>query len=299
MKPPKWFNDALKVPYESTSIQVEQARTHYLLWKDDDDQHKNPGLVFVHGHGAHAHWWTFIAPFFLSHYRVAALDLAGAGDSDHADQYTSEGFSRQVMAVIDDADFGDDAIVVGHSFGGFVALQAGLRYYDRLSGIVMADSAVHPPDFNWEHRFSNSPIRPKHIYKTFEAALARFRLMPPQDCENNYLLDYIGRHSLKKEKGGWAWKFDGQMFEKFTPENNTHERLASLKCRVGIIYGEDSELFTQDIADFMFEVLDQSVPFTCIPCAQHHLFLDQPLAFVSSLRTLLAEWRHSKPQRQQ
>jgi hypothetical protein len=39
------------------------------------------------------------------------------------------------------------------------------------------------------------------------------------------------------------------------------------------------------------------VPFAGIPEAQHHLFLDQPLAFVSALRTLLAEWRHSRPDR--
>ena len=31
--------------------------------------------------------------------------------------------------------------------------------------------------------------------------------------------------------------------------------------------------------------------------ADRALFLDQPLAFVSALRTLLAEWRHSKPNR--
>jgi hypothetical protein len=47
----------------------------------------------------------------------------------------------------------------------------------------------------------------------------------------------------------------------------------------------------------MFRVLDESVPFVGIPDAQHHVFLDQPLAFVSALRTLLAEWRHSKPNR--
>ena len=76
-----------------------------------------------------------------------------------------------------------------------------------------------------------------------------------------------------------------------------HEELARIKCRVGVIYGEHSDLFSQDIADYMFKVLDESVPFFGIPEARHHLFLDQPLAFVSALRTLLAEWRHSKPNR--
>ena len=96
---------------------------------------------------------------------------------------------------------------------------------------------------------------------------------------------------------GWTWKFDDSLFQKFDFGNNMHEDLANLKCRVGVIYGEESYLFSQDIADYMFKVLDESVPFVGIPEAQHHLFLDQPLAFVSSLRTLLAEWRHSRPLR--
>jgi len=40
------------------------------------------------------------------------------------------------------------------------------------------------------------------------------------------------------------------------------------------------------------------VPFMALPEAQHHVFLDQPLAFVAALRMLLAEWRHSRPDRQ-
>ena len=121
--------------------------------------------------------------------------------------------------------------------------------------------------------------------------------MPPQDCNNAYILDHIGRHSITEVEGGWSWKFDDSLFQKFEFGTNQHEDLANLKCRVGVIYGEESYLFSQDIADYMFKVLDESVPFVGIPEAQHPLFLDQPLAFISSLRTLLAEWRHSRPLR--
>jgi pimeloyl-ACP methyl ester carboxylesterase len=47
----------------------------------------------------------------------------------------------------------------------------------------------------------------------------------------------------------------------------------------------------------MFRMLDESVPFVTVPETHHHLFLDQPLAFVAALRTMLAEWRHSNPHR--
>jgi len=126
--------------------------------------------------------------------------------------------------------------------------------------------------------------------------LERFRLMPPQECDNDFILEFIGRHSLMEVDGGWTWKYDDQMMNKFRFGDQT-EALASLQCRVAVIYGEQSALFTQEIADYMFEVLDSSVPFVAIPEADHHLFLDQPLAFVGALRTLLAEWRHSRPHR--
>lgn len=143
----------------------------------------------------------------------------------------------------------------------------GLLHHERLDGIVLVDSAVRPPDFQWERDPRRSPIKPKRIYENFDEALSRFRLMPPQDCSNAYILDYIGRHSLKEVEGGWTWKFDDEMFN---------------KCEFG---------------DNMHEELDESVPFVGIPEAQHHVFLDQPMAFVSALRTMLAEWRHSKPDR--
>ncbi len=233
----------------------------------------------------------------MDHYQVAAIDLSGAGDSGYREKYSPEGFAAEVNGVADDAGFGNDAVIVGHSFGGFITLKTGLLFNDRITGVVLVDSAVRPPDFEWERDPKRGPIKAKRTYDDFESALARFRLMPPQDCNNQYILNYIGRHSIMQTDTGWTWKFDDGMFRKFDFGSTMHEDLANLKCRVGVVYGEESYLFSQDIADYMFKVLDESVPFVGIPEAQHHLFLDQPLAFVSSLRTLLAEWRHSRPQR--
>jgi pimeloyl-ACP methyl ester carboxylesterase len=293
-EPPGWFSRALEVAPVSRRISVDGATIHYLLWGGDATK---PGLVLVHGNGAHAHWWSFLAPFFLDHYRVAAIDLSGMGDSGHRAHYTPESFAAEVVAVIDDAHFGADTIVVGHSFGGFVTLKTGLLHAERLAGIVLVDSAIRPPDFSWERDPKRSPVRPKRVYPDFESALSRFRLMPPQDCDNQYILDYIGRHSIRATEGGYTWKFDDGLFRKFRFANMVDD-LANLRCRVGVIYGENSYVFSQDIADFMFKVLGQSVPFAAVPEAQHHLFLDQPLAFVAALRTLLAEWRHSRPMRE-
>ena len=47
----------------------------------------------------------------------------------------------------------------------------------------------------------------------------------------------------------------------------------------------------------MFELLGKAVPVSGVPEAQHHVMLDQPLAFVAALRALLADWNHSRPNR--
>jgi pimeloyl-ACP methyl ester carboxylesterase len=47
----------------------------------------------------------------------------------------------------------------------------------------------------------------------------------------------------------------------------------------------------------MYGLLNRQVPFIGIPEARHHVMLDQPLAFVAALRTMLQEWRYSEPAR--
>ena len=58
---------------------------------------------------------------------------------------------------------------------------------------------------------------------------------------------------------------------------------------MGLIYGEDSELFSQRTLDYMRELIPQEFPAVGIADAQHHVFLDQPLAFVEALRTMCRE----------
>jgi hypothetical protein len=55
-------------------------------------------------------------------------------------------------------------------------------------------------------------------------------------------------------------------------------------------------LATADIGAYMYEQLGRVAPVIEVPLAHHHVMLDQPL-LVTGLRTLLADWNHSVPQR--
>ncbi|MEO0982491.1 MAG: alpha/beta hydrolase [Pseudomonadota bacterium] len=297
---PDWFVEAVSAPYETDYVEVEGARVHYQRW----GKRGAPGLLLVHGNGAHAHWWDFIAPYFAERYNVAALTFSGMGDSDRREAYDMGTFSIEQIAVAEAAGlFEADVkpVIVAHSFGGFVTLRTGAEHGARFSGVVIVDSPVNPPDR--PHDGPPRRARANRIYPDLKTALARFRLAPPQPCENHYVMDYIARWSLAKTEtpegaSGWTWKFDPAIWRRFEAGKEPADMLRATKCRIALMRGEESVLVPDEVEDYMHALLGRQAPFISIPHARHHVMLDQPLAFVSALRTLLGEWDHSDPHRE-
>jgi len=286
---PNWFTRAIETPFEDRFVQVEGCRIHYLRW----GQAGKPGLLLVHGGFAHAHWWDFIAPFFTDRYCVAAIDLSGMGDSGYRQNYSGKTYAKEVMAVCADAGFAPRPVVVGHSFGGLVALKTGVLYGPKLTGVVLADFPIRPPEIQKEHESRVSLVKPKETYANHEAALKRFRLIPPQPSTNQFILEHIATHSLTRVNGGWSWKFDDKIFDRFKA-GKISEELSHVNCHLGVIYGERSALFPRPIIDYMSTLLPNRVPVISIPGAYHHLFLDKPFAFRKALEKLLAAWKRPR-----
>ena len=64
------------------------------------------------------------------------------------------------------------------------------------------------------------------------------------------------------------------------------EDYQALNMKLGVIYGGDSELFSKRTLEYMRELVSSDFPAVEIPNAQHHVFLDQPLAFIDALRQM-------------
>jgi len=60
-------------------VTVAGCRIHFLHWTRAPARPGKRGLLFVHGGGAHSHWWSYIAPYFIRDFRVAAIDLSIGG----------------------------------------------------------------------------------------------------------------------------------------------------------------------------------------------------------------------------
>jgi pimeloyl-ACP methyl ester carboxylesterase len=291
---PAWFRRALSVPFADEHTVVAGAAVHYLAWGEPGRR----GLVFVHGGGAHAHWWTHVAAPFADDFRVLALDLSGHGDSDHRPGYSLAQWTEEVMAVADAGGVDGPPVIIGHSMGGFVTIATAALHPDRLAGAIVCDSPVAAPDPEVNAAQLGSAFGVPRTYATLEAALARFRTVPPQDHYLDYVVDHVARHSARRVEGGWQWKFDRQIFAQFAGglRSSALPYLPLVRCRLALLRSETG-LVTADIGAEMYEQLGRVAPVIEIPEAGHHAMLDQPLLLLTAVRTLVADWDHSDPHR--
>jgi pimeloyl-ACP methyl ester carboxylesterase len=138
-----------------------------------------PALVFVHGWSCDRSYWRYQLPAFEANHRVVAVDLAGHGASGVGrSSWTMPSFGADVAAVIDDLDL-DDVVLIGHSMGGDVVVEAALILGTRIAGIVWVDvyGALDAPRSRDD---IESFIRPfRGDFATATRAFVRERLFDP------------------------------------------------------------------------------------------------------------------------
>lgn len=290
---PAWFDAAIAAPSEEASVHVDGADIRYSAWGKRGDR----GLLFVHGGRAHRNWWRPFAPFFSDHFRVAALDISGMGDSGWRDNYTLNGTIDEVFAVIDAAGLNARSrpIIVGHSFGGWITLAAVEREGEKLSGAVIVDSPIAKPDPDEGYTIKTAPkdkaapVRPNRVYETMEQPISRFRFLPNQPCAADYLVDYIAREGLKAVDGGFAWKFDPAHGSNYHIHFERDLFLAA-RCPLAFIYGEQSKFAHGEGFEHLRAQSRGRAPLIEMPGVHHHLMMEEPVAFATTLRTLLQCW---------
>jgi len=136
-----------------------------------------PALVFVHGWSCDSSYWDGQVRHFGKEYKVVTVDLAGHGESglDRA-EWTIEAFGRDVASVVKQLEL-DEVILVGHSMGGDVIVEAVKELRGRVGGLVFVDS------FRNLRRLSEEQIQQivGPFRKDFEGATSRFvrRLFAP------------------------------------------------------------------------------------------------------------------------
>lgn len=98
-------------------------------------------FVCLHGLVDTMDVWSRLAPHLATRGRVVLLDQRGHGVSDAPEgPYRREDLAVDVVAVLQRLGM-DQAILVGHSMGGIVAMTAALAWPERISGLLLLGTA--------------------------------------------------------------------------------------------------------------------------------------------------------------
>ena len=149
--------DAVHGPYARLGPPDAPVKLYYY------EEGKGPPLLLIHGFGASTYTWRHVAPELAKSYRVIAVDLKGFGQSDKPfdGRYSVYDQAELLAQLIEDKDL-RDLTLVGHSFGGGVALLLALEANQRLDGritrLVLLDSIAYPQNIPVFFRLLDVPL---------------------------------------------------------------------------------------------------------------------------------------------
>jgi pimeloyl-ACP methyl ester carboxylesterase len=101
-----------------------------------------PTVLFTHGYQASGAMWDPQRKALEGRYRVITWDLRGHGDSTDSleeSHYSQELMLEDMGALIDEAG-ASQAVLVGHSLGGFTSLRFYLQHPERVRALVLVGS---------------------------------------------------------------------------------------------------------------------------------------------------------------
>lgn len=211
-------------------------------------------LVCIHGITAQHRMFNDLALNLGEEYELVGVDLRGRGDSAKPDSgYGLDAHAGDVARVLDHLGL-EDAVLVGHSMGAFVGLQAALSYPDRIRSLVLLDGGWPRQETAAEEMTEEQQKEAEDLREGLERSFSRLEMVfeSPDDYLNFWfpgqgltfedlppsLADYY-RYDLGEVEGGYQPKASIDAVREDSPQISssapTAEEMSGVECPVALI----------------------------------------------------------------
>ena len=108
--------------------------------------HTGPSFILLHGIGMGRHYWGTLTEALGAHGRVYALDLPGFGDAPEPETPLTMAQEGDLIAELVERERIERPVLVGHSMGSQVAVEAAARHPELFESIVLISPTVNPDE---------------------------------------------------------------------------------------------------------------------------------------------------------
>jgi pimeloyl-ACP methyl ester carboxylesterase len=245
---------------------------------------KGAPLMVVAGLASHSQSWGPVMDALSRHCLVIAPDNRGAGRTAPQDVETSVGqIADDCMALA--GHLGLSAFnLLGHSMGGFVALDLALRYPDAVNKLILAATSDSSSGRN-DSLFSNwascleAGMDKALWFKNIFYWLFSARFFESEEAVNDAL-----RYALEYPYPQSAAAFRNQV--EAIAGFDCSESLSGVTARTLVVSGKEDLLFPPNVSARLLEAIPGAV-FSMVENAAHSIHMEQPRAFADCVLEFL------------
>jgi proline iminopeptidase len=277
-------------------VQVDDIKLFFdvegsKLRPDGQSMRQVPTLLLLHGgpgfdHSSFKPWFSEMADVA----QVVYLDLRGNGRSDAGppEKWSLEQWAEDVHSFCEALSI-EDPIVMGHSFGGIVAMVYAINFSDHPSKLILSSTSTYPVgerSFSVFERLGGQRAR---------AAAVAFWTEPNEASFANYEALCMPLYTHTTPPAGFYKRVvrNPAMRLVFVEDElrqlDLVRQLNGIKCPTLVVAGEDDPITpVADMEDIAAAMRRELVRFARFANAGHGVYRDRPAAFFAELRDFLA-----------
>ena len=268
---------------ESLFVEVDDANLHFVI--------KGQGrpVVLIHGNPGSCHDWSRLYAPISTRYKAVAFDRPGHGHSDRPNHrpITVDVQAEMLNAALKQLQI-ERPIIVGHSWGGSLALVYALQFPDDLSGLVLLAPAAYESDdgVSFLSKAPGWPVIGDVVNFLFTPLLAPWlvrtdiaKAFAPDPVPKNYLRHVLAEWTRPK-KVKW-YSVDDALLNESLPK--FAERYSEIKVPLAIVTGDADEIVpAAENAERLHQALPQS-QFSLLPRTGHQIPFTRPEAVMTAI----------------
>lgn len=262
-----------------------------------------PLALLLHGWPQDGTCWRAVAPRLAqAGYRVVCPDLKGFGGSDAPRRgYDPATLSDEISQLVRLLD-ARKAVLVGHDWGGAVALSTAFRHPGRVRALVVASSPFRQIDLMaaWHIPLLNVPVVPQVAFKVASRPLTRGAITYAAVRQEPFTSEVVARYAaaVRERPIGWLsyyrrlskralWDMTVRRIRRRSPLLPDPEGPHRLRVPTSVVWGEQDPVTPIHLATQVADDLDARL--VTIPDVGHFVHEEAPDAFADAVLDLAGE----------